>query len=152
MNNEQLIEKLRSLDSTINISEGPQYLTLDVDAANLSKTAFMLKTHSDLSFDYLFCLTGNDLPDAYSVVYHLESTKHGHVIVLKVKAASREHPVLDTVSNIWITANFHEREVYDLIGIDFTNHPDMRRIFLDEEDWVGHPLRKDYTDNNIVSR
>ncbi|MEI6696417.1 MAG: NADH-quinone oxidoreductase subunit C [Bacteroidota bacterium] len=152
MNNEQLIEKIRSLDSTINISEGPQYLTLNVEAEALSKTAFMLKNDSDLSFDYLFCLTGNDLSDAYSVVYHLESSKHGHVIVLKVKAVSRELPVLDTVSNIWITADFHEREVYDLIGINFTNHPDMRRIFLDEEDWVGHPLRKDYTDNNIVSR
>jgi NADH-quinone oxidoreductase subunit C len=59
---------------------------------------------------------------------------------------------LDTVSNIWITADFHEREVYDLIGITFTNHPDMRRIFLDEEDWIGYPLRKDYTDNNIITR
>jgi len=152
MNNEQLTEKIRSIDSTINIVEGKQYLELNVAPEALSKTAYFLKNNSDLSFDYLFCLTGNDLPDAYSVVYHLESIKHRHVIVLKVKAASRENPVLDTVSNIWITADFHEREVFDLIGITFTNHPDMRRIFLDEEDWVGHPLRKDYTDNNIVTR
>ncbi len=152
MNNEQLIEKIRSIDSTINITEGPQYLTLNVAPENLSKTAFMLKTNPDLSFDYLFCLTGNDLPDACSVVYHLESIKHRHVIVLKVKTNNRENPVLDTVSNIWETANFHEREVFDLVGITFTNHPDMRRIFLDEEDWVGYPLRKDYTDNNIISR
>lgn len=152
MNNEQLKEKIQSIDSTINIVEGKQYLELNVVAENLSNTAFMLKNNADLSFDYLICLTGNDLPDAYSVVYHLESTKHNHLVVLKVKADSRENPVLDTVSNIWITADFHEREVYDLIGITFTNHPDMRRIFLDEEDWIGYPLRKDYTDNNIITR
>ncbi len=152
MNNEQIKEKIISLDSNINITEGPQYLTLDIAPEHLHKTAELLKNNPDLSFDYLFCLTGIDLPDAYSVVYHLESTKNGHVIVLKVKTTSRENPVLDTVSDIWKTADFHEREVYDLIGITFTNHPDMRRIFLDEEDWVGHPLRKDYTDNNIVTR
>ncbi len=152
MNNEQLKEKILSLDSNLNISEGKQYLEVNVAPEDLSKTALMLKTNPELAFDYLICLTGNDLADAYSVVYHLESTKHNHLIVLKVKAASRENPVLDTVSNIWLTADFHEREVYDLIGITFTNHPDMRRIFLDEEDWVGYPLRKDYTDNNIISR
>ena len=152
MNKEQLKEKIHSLDSNINITEGPQYLTLNVTPENLSKTAFMLKNNPELSFDYLFCLTGVDLADACSVVYHLESTKYGHSIVMKVKTASRENAVLDTVSNIWLTADFHEREVYDLVGITFNNHPDMRRIFLDEEDWVGYPLRKDYTDNNITSR
>jgi len=152
MNNEQLTEKIRSIDSSIIITEGPQYLRLDVAPENLAKTALMLQSNPDLSFDYLFCLTGNDLPDACSVVYHLESIKHRHILVLHVKTVSRENAVLDTVSDVWATANFHEREVFDLIGIRFTNHPDMRRIFLDEEDWVGYPLRKDYTDNNIVSR
>ncbi len=152
MTNEQLKEKILSLDSNIVISEGPQYLTLDVIAEDLSKTAFMLKNNPELAFDYLFCLTGNDLADSCSVVYHLESTKHGHSIVMRVKTANRENAVLDTVSNIWLTADFHEREVYDLVGITFTNHPDMRRMFLNEEDWVGHPLRKDYTDNNIITR
>lgn len=152
MTNEQLKEKIHSIDSNIIISDGSQYITLDVAAEDLSKTAFMLKSTPELAFDYLFCLTGNDLADACSVVYHLESTKHGHSIVMKVKTASRESAVLDTVSNIWLTANFHEREVYDLVGITFNNHPDMRRIFLDEEDWVGYPLRKDYTDNNIITR
>ena len=152
MNNPQLKEKISSIDSNINITEGAQYLTLNVKPENLTKTALILKTNPDLSFDYLFCLTGNDLPDACSVVYHLESIKHRHTIVLHVKTANRENPEIETVSNIWETANFHEREVFDLVGITFTNHPDMRRIFLDEEDWVGYPLRKDYTDNNIISR
>ncbi len=152
MNNEQLKEKIRSIDSNIEITDGPQYVTLSVSPADLHKTALMLKTQADLSFDYLFCLTGNDLTDACSVVYHLESFKHRHCIVLTVKTANRENAVLDSVCDIWITADFHEREVYDLVGITFTNHPDMRRIFLNEEDWVGYPLRKDYTDNNIVLR
>jgi NADH:ubiquinone oxidoreductase subunit C len=152
MNNEQLKEKISSIDPTINITEGPQYLTLSVAPEHLSKTASMLKTNPDLAFDYLFCLTGNDLEDACSVVYHLESIQHRHTIVIHLKTASRENAVLETVSNIWKTADFHEREVFDLVGINFTNHPDMRRIFLDEEDWVGYPLRKDYTDNNIVTR
>ncbi|MEI8202131.1 MAG: NADH-quinone oxidoreductase subunit C [Bacteroidota bacterium] len=152
MNNEQLKEKIRAIDSNIIITDGPQYVTLEVSPADLHKTASMLKTHPDLLFDYLFCLTGTDLADACQVVYHLESYTHRHCVVLKVKTANRENAVLDTVCDIWITADFHEREVYDLVGITFTNHPDMRRIFLDEEDWVGHPLRRDYTDDNIVLR
>ena len=84
------------------------------------------------------------------VVYHLESTVHGHKMVLKVKISDRENPAVDTVSDIWKTAEFHEREVYDLFGIKFNNHPDLRRILL-EEDWEGYPLRKDYKDEvNIV--
>ena len=84
------------------------------------------------------------------VVYHLESTIHGHQLVLKVRTADRENGAIDTVSDIWRTAEFHEREVYDLMGIRFTNHPDLRRLFL-EEGWKGHPLRKDYADEvNIV--
>jgi NADH:ubiquinone oxidoreductase subunit C len=74
------------------------------------------------------------------------------VVVLKVKTPNRENPVLDTVSDIWKTADFLEREVYDLLGINFKNHPDMRRIFL-EENFPGHPLRKDFVDEvNIIER
>ncbi len=152
MNNDQLKEKISSIDSNITISDGTQYLTLNVKSEDLYKTALSLKNNPDLYFDYLFCLTGNDLPDAFEVVYHLKSSKNGHIVVLKAKANDRINPVLDTVSDIWSTAEFHEREVFDLVGITFNNHPDMRRIFLDEEDWVGHPLRKDYSDNNIISR
>lgn len=152
MNNEQLKEKILSIDPALNISEGPQYLTLTVSPEKLHNTALFLKNTSELAFDYLFCLTGNDLADACEVVYHLESTKYAHTIVVKAKTANREKAELPTVCDIWATAEFHEREVYDLIGINFINHPDMRRMFLNEEDWVGYPLRKDYTDNNIVTR
>jgi NADH:ubiquinone oxidoreductase subunit C len=84
------------------------------------------------------------------VVYHLRSTKLGHELVLKVKTEDRENPSFDTVCDIWRTAEFHEREIFDLLGIRFNNHPDLRRMFLDEN-WVGYPLRKDYSDEvNIV--
>ena len=86
----------------------------------------------------------------FFVVYHLTSRQHKHTLVIKAKIEDRDHAVIDTVSDLWKTANFHEREIYDLFGVKFTNHPDLRRIFLDD-DWVGHPLRKDYTDENMIS-
>jgi NADH:ubiquinone oxidoreductase subunit C len=73
-------------------------------------------------------------------------------MVLKAKTSNRKDPVLVSVSDIWKTADFLEREVFDLLGITFRNHPDMRRIFLDEN-WIGYPLRKDYVDElNIIER
>lgn len=152
MDNQQLKEKIQTLIPDIEITEGKQYIELNITPEKLFNTASILKNNSDLSFDYLFCLTGTDLPENCSVTYHLESTNHRHSIVLKTKTKNRDNPILDSVCSIWETADFHEREVYDLVGITFNNHPDMRRIFLDEEDWVGHPLRKDYTDNNIITR
>jgi len=79
------------------------------------------------------------------VVYHLKSTNHGHQIVLKSKLENRENPEIDSVCDLWKTAEFHEREVYDFFGIIFKNHPDLRRIFL-EDDRVGWPMRKDFQD------
>ena len=74
-----------------------------------------------------------------------------HSIVLKTRTSDRENPQIDSVSDIWQTAEFHEREVYDLLGIKFKNHPDLRRLFLDNS-W-GFPLRKDYVDDiNIVTK
>ena len=84
------------------------------------------------------------------VIYHLRSSPHHHSIVLKAQIEDRENPKVDTVSDIWRTAEFHERETYDFFGIVFKDHPDLRRIFL-EDDWVGFPLRKDYVDEiNII--
>jgi NADH:ubiquinone oxidoreductase subunit C len=86
-----------------------------------------------------------------TVIYHLESTLYRHMMVLRANTADRENPVLDTVSDIWPTADFHEREVYDLLGVRFANHPDLRRLLL-WEGW-GYPLRKDYVDEvRIVDR
>jgi NADH-quinone oxidoreductase subunit C len=103
-----------------------------------------LKTEPELAFDFLEDLTAVDWPkrEVIEVVYHLLSYRHRHGFVLKVEAA-RAAPVVPTVEGVWKAANWHEREVYDLFGVDFPGHPDLRRILL-PDDWVGHPLRKDY--------
>jgi NADH-quinone oxidoreductase subunit C len=95
-------------------------------------------------FDYLQCLTGVDYPkeSRIAVVYHLFSYEHRHTFVFKVMS-DRADPVVPTVEGIWKTANWHERECYDLLGVVFEGHPDLRRILL-PDDWVGHPLRKDW--------
>ncbi|MEM7369860.1 MAG: NADH-quinone oxidoreductase subunit C [Bacteroidota bacterium] len=132
--------------------EGSEYLVVNISPENWKEAATNLKAHAETSFDYLFCLTGVDWGKELGVVYHLKSSTLGHSIEVKVKTEDREDPRFPTVSDIWRTAEFHEREVYDLYGITFENHPDLRRIFL-EDDWVGFPLRKDYVDDiNIVQR
>ncbi|VXD20566.1 NADH-quinone oxidoreductase subunit C [Marinoscillum sp. 108] len=96
-------------------------------------------------FDSLSCLTGLDNgPEAgtMEVIYNLYSIPYDLHLMLKV-SLERANPHIDTVSDIWKTANWHEREAYDLLGIHFNNHPDLRRILL-PKDWEGHPLRKDY--------
>jgi NADH-quinone oxidoreductase subunit C len=104
-----------------------------------------LKADTDLSFDYMFCLTGVDWKTHLSVVYHFESKIHRHILVVKAKVEDRNNPFIESVASIWRTAEFHEREAYDLFGIKFMNHPDLRRLFL-TDDWEGWPLRKDYED------
>jgi NADH-quinone oxidoreductase subunit C len=147
---EKLRERLLSLVPETEFEENKQFLTAVIPSGKLHTLAQNLKEEEETSFDYLFCLTGVDMTKYLMVVYHITSTKFGHSVVLKVKTSDRENPVFDTVCDIWRTAEFHEREVFDLLGIRFNNHPDMRRIFLDEN-WKGYPLRKDYKDEvNIV--
>jgi len=130
--------------------EKSQFLNITVQPEQLHQLMSQLKNNSETNFDYLFCLSGVDWGAALGVVYHLESTTHRHQLVVKVKTEDRENPTFDTVCNIWRTAEFHEREVFDFFGILFTNHPNLKRLFL-TEDWDGFPLRKDYVDEiNMV--
>lgn len=130
--------------------EESQFLNISVQPADLHQLMTQLKSNSDTSFDYLFCLSGVDWGKELGVVYHLESTTHRHIIVVKVKTEDRETPVFDSVYDIWKTAEFHECEVFDFFGIKFNNHPNLKRLFL-TEDWDGFPLRKDYVDDiNMV--
>lgn len=100
-----------------------------------------------LGFDVLSAVVGMDWKENYGVVYYLTATsRNWEVISVKVLAESREEPYIHSVSSLWKVANFQEREVYDMFGIKFIGHPDMRRFFL-RNDWVGHPLRKDYDAN-----
>lgn len=118
----------------------------EVDPDAIRAVAHKLKTHTDLAFDGLLNLTGTDHPDRdkIQVVYELTSFSLGHDVVVRVdvpRAAARTQ----SVSDVWRAANWLEREVYDLLGVDFDGHPDQRRILL-PDDWVGHPLRKDYVE------
>jgi NADH/F420H2 dehydrogenase subunit C len=130
--------------------EGSQYLNVKVQVNHFHDLMSRLKTNEQTQFNYLFCVTGVDWGNELGVVYHLESTTYRHSLVVKVKTQDREHPTLDSVYDIWATAEFHEREVFDFFGIKFNNHPNLRRLFL-TEDWDGYPLRKDYVDEiNMV--
>ena len=151
MTNEELKLVLTEEFPDAEVKQGNQYVEMTVTAASLHETAALLKQTEEISFDYLFCLTGVDYPENMGIIYHLESIKHRHIMVLKVRTADRVNPAIDTVSDVWITAKYHEREAYDLLGIHFNNHTDLRRLFL--EDGWGFPLRKDYVDEvRIVER
>ncbi len=102
-----------------------------------------LRDDNEMQFDYLSCLSGVDYNDrTLGIVYHLASMVYNHKIVLKT-FYTRTDPHIQSVSNVWGTANWHEREVFDLFGIIIDEHPDLRRILL-PDDWEGNPLRKDY--------
>lgn len=151
MTNEELQACLTGKFPNAEVKPGKQYTELLVPLADLHATAAELKSADELAFDYLICLTGVDYPEKMQIVYHLESTSHRHMMVLKVNTTDRTEPAVDTVSDVWQTAKYHEREVYDLLGVKFNNHTDLRRLFLDDT-W-GFPLRKDYKDEvRIVER
>jgi NADH-quinone oxidoreductase subunit C len=151
MDKTQLGEFIKSLDQELDVKEGKQYIEITVPPSKLYSLAKQLRDNEEAQFDFLFCITGVDHGADLGAIYHLRSTLYDHVIVLKTRTSDREHPELDSVSDIWQAADFHEREVYDLLGIKFKNHPDLRRLFLDNS-W-GFPLRKDYVDDiNIVSK
>ena len=121
-----------------------EWLHISVAAEAWPGLAKLMRHREDLYFDYLFCLTCVDWKTHLTMVYHLSSTRHRHTMVVKVKL-DRERPELSTVSDIWRTAEFHEREVFEMFGVSFSGHPDLRNLIL-PDDWVGYPLRKDYED------
>jgi NADH-quinone oxidoreductase subunit C len=95
-----------------------------------------------LDLQVLSCLSGVDYADRIELVYHLISYRRKHELVLKV-SLDRASPRVSTVEGVWKTADWHERECYDLLGVTFEDHPDLRHLLL-PDDWVGYPLRKDY--------
>ena len=109
----------------------------------LLAVAAFLKNTPSLDFDYLNYITAIDYYDHFEVVYQLTSTEHNHSLVLKTRCYQRENPALPSIVSLWQGADFQEREIYDLMGIKFEGHPNMKRIVL-WEGFPGHPLRKDY--------
>ncbi|REE91458.1 NADH-quinone oxidoreductase subunit C [Paenibacillus taihuensis] len=116
--------------------------TLVIRADRLVEACRLLKTRTGQDYTYLRNVSGVDYETHLEVVYHLVSLNSKNELAVKVKT-NREQPGIPSVVPVWETANWNEREIYDLLGIDFPGHPDLRRIMM-PDDWVGHPLRKDY--------
>jgi len=110
---------------------------------SLVEVSQFLRDDSSCLFNSLMCLTGLESDEELQVVYNLYSTEHNHKVNLRCGGTKDAEVRIPTLSHIWRTAEWHEREAYDLLGMMFENHPDPRRILL-PDDWVGHPLRKDY--------
>ena len=145
MTNEELKIKLAELLPAVSYEEGSQWLTVNIEPQDWLNFAKQLRYTPELNFDFLFCLTCIDWKTHLTMVYHLESTTSRHTIVVKSKM-DRTKPEIETVSQIWRTAEFHERETWELFGVHFLNHPDLRLLIL-PEGWEGKfPLRKDFED------
>ena len=133
------------------VFEENECLTVCVPEQDWYTFAKELKNNKELGFDVLTALVGMDWKESVGVVYYFTSTTHNwDMLSVKVKAENRDDAYIHSVADLWHVANFQEREVYDLVGIKFVNHPDMRRFFL-RNDWVGHPLRKDYDANPEIN-
>ncbi len=147
-------------DAILNfIPDPPKGPFIEVNPLEINKVCSFLHNDKEMLFDHLDCLSGVDdangekinLPESgieikggtLSVYYHLESYSLLHKLVLKV-STSRDNPEVVSVSDIWNSANWHEREAYDLLGIKFINHPNLIRILMPYDWEFGHPLRKDY--------
>jgi len=147
-----LIETITALaDQARPMEEGVDRPAITVEPSGLPELARLLHDNEDLAFDMLCAHTAVDWIEngQFELIYQLYSTRHRHHLMLSV-SIPRDNPVVPTVSSIWRIAEWHEREVYDLFGVQYDNHPDLRRLFL-EDDWVGFPLRKDYQDDFMLS-
>ena len=132
----------KKFSESIQLSEDKKCIFIK-NSQKWNEIATFLFENNDLKFDYLMCLSGYDLGDStkFGVAYNFYSTTIKHYIEVRVEIDLETE--IPSVAKIWRTADWHEREAYDLFGIKFSNHPDLKRILL-PEDWDGHPLRKEY--------
>ena len=136
-----LAERLQS--SVSNSVEEWNNVAVWVRPAQIEKVARFLHDDPDLDFQFLNSISGVDFIDHFEVIYHLTSLRRQHTAVVKTRVLGREDLSLPSVYNVWRGADFQEREVWDLMGVRFEGHPNMKRIML-WEGFEGHPLRKDY--------
>lgn len=118
---------------------------VSVSRKSITRIAEFLQQDQELAFDYLADLCGCDYPDRderFEIVYNLRSIKYNYLLRLKVELSEEEAEV-NSVSGVWAAAEWFEREVYDMFGIVFLNHPDLRRLLM-PDDWEGYPLKKDF--------
>ena len=144
MNTADILSHLQSLlpDAGLEMDTAKPESLIVVPPESLHDVARCLRDDPKLAFDCLMCLSGLETNDQYQVVLHLYSMKHNHKAALRC-GAPKDNPVIPTVSDLWATADWHEREAADMFGIRFEGHPDPRRM-LCPDDWEGYPLRKDY--------
>lgn len=145
MNSQEIYNKLKAKFGD-NVLELVQEAATDpfivVKAEKIFDIGLFLRNEKDTAFNYLMCLSALDLKDKLQVVYHLYSMLHTHKIVLKL-TVPKDEPSVPTVERVWRSADWHEREAWDLLGVKFVGHHNHIRI-LCPYDWEGHPLRKDY--------
>jgi NADH-quinone oxidoreductase subunit C len=147
-NAEEIFQILKNkfLESVIELkTDQPTEPLILIKSLEIDKVCSFLRLEKDLQFDSLMNLSGVDevKENLLSVYYHLESTSLKHKITLKATTKS-ENPEVSSVVEVWQGANWHEREAFDMFGIKFLNHPDLRRILMPYDWEAGYPLRKDY--------
>ncbi len=143
---EEFKTKITELLPSASFEEGSEFLTANVNAPDWPAFAAQLRHHPSFQFDCLFCLTCIDWKTHLTMVYFFTATENRQKqLVVKIKLDSNK-PEVETVSNIWHTAEFNEREVYEMFGVNFLNHPDLRLLIL-PDGWEGkNPLKKDFED------
>jgi len=145
MLNEELKIAITGLLPTAIAEEGGEWISFSIEPAAWKTFARQLRHTEQLAFDFLFCVTCVDWKTHLTMVYHLRSTRFRHNIVIKIKL-DRTAPQVETVADIWRTAEFNEREAYEMFGVQFINHPDLRLLIL-PDGWEGrNPMRKDFED------
>ena len=142
METEVLKTYFSDLEPLATFEEGGEWLMVQVPAENWKNIARKLITERD--FDFLFCVTCVDFKTHLTMVYHLRSMQTDETVVIKIQL-DRDQPLVATVSDIWRTAEFHEREAFEMFGVQFTGHPDLRKLIL-PDDFEGFPMRKDFED------
>ena len=144
MTNEAIKEFISAHTPSATYDEAGEWLNIIVDPNELKPLAVMLHGQA-MQMDFLFCLTCVDYKTHLTMVYHLTSSKDRTVNIVIKSNIDRTDPKIETVCDIWRTAEFHEREVFEMFGVHFINHPDLRKLIL-EDDFKGYPLRKDFED------
>lgn len=147
----ELLQYITPISEDIEVKAGKQYTEIVVSFEKLHPLMTVLRQTPALQFDYLFNLTAIDFADRMELNYHLQATGSAQTIMVKAVLPNRTEPEIQSVSDLYLGAEFHELEAYDLFGIVFIGHPKLRRIFLTDE-WQGFPMRKDYSDDHIVVR
>lgn len=152
MDAQPLLSNVLALNSEAKVRDKADRPAVTIPAPALP--VFLRKLHDEpsLAFDALLAHTAIDWQAAgqFELVYQLFSTTHGHYLMVTT-SVPREKPEVPTASRVYRIAEWQEREVYDMFGVLYGDHPDLRRLILDDS-WVGHPLRKDYKDDFMLER